>query len=257
VLVGSGDIAVCGSADSEATARLLDRFPGTVFTTGDNAYPSGTASDCRDGYDPTWGRHRHRTRPTPGNHDYETSGATGYFDYFGTSAGPYGQGYYSYTAGSWQVIALNSEIDLRAGSAQYQWLRSELTTNRSLCTAAYWHRPLFSSGPHGDNRTMVDAWRLLYQYDVEVVMNGHDHIYERFAPQTPDGVFDPSRGITQFVIGTGGARVYQPAGAKPNSEIRGSAFGVLALTLADGSYSWEFVPVEGAAFHDSGTAVCH
>jgi len=255
--VGAGDIADCNRPGSELTAKLLNTIDGTVFTTGDNAYPNGSTSDYRDCYAPTWGRHRGRTRPTPGNHEYGSPNAAPYFDYFGSNAGPAGQGYYSFNLGSWHVIALNSEIFARAGSAQERWLRSDLAANRTQCTLAYWHRPLFSSGPHGVNPDMQDLWRALYEFDADVVLGGHDHLYERFAPQDPDGRSDPTRGIRQFVVGTGGAAAYASQFARPNSEAQGTDLGVLALTLAAGSYRWEFVPVEGASYRDYGTSSCH
>ena len=255
VFVGAGDIADCGRPGSELTAKLLDTIGGTVFTTGDNAYPN--ASNLRDCYGPTWGRHRGRTRPTPGNHEYESPSALPYFDYFGSNAGPAGQGYYSFNLGPWHVISLNSEAPARTGSTQERWLRNDLIANQTQCTLAYWHRPLFSSGPHGVNPDMQDLWRTLYEFDTDVVLGGHDHLYERFAPQDPDGRSDPVRGIRQFVVGTGGAAAYVSRFARPNSEAQGTDMGVLALTLAAGSYRWEFVPVEGASYRDSGTASCH
>ena len=255
VLVGAGDIGDCGPG-AEATARLLDRFPGTVFAVGDNAYSSGTRDEYQRCYEPTWGRHRGRTRPAPGNHEYESGGAA-YFEYFGASAGPSGAGYYSYGVGPWSVISLNSEIPSGPGSAQGMWLRAQLSANRAACTAVYWHRPLFSSGRHGDNVDMRDVWRTLYEFDVDLVINGHDHTYERFAPQDPDGRFDPARGIREFVVGTGGASLYQFPRVQPNSEVRGAAWGVAAFTLRGGGYEWEFVPVDGQTFRDSGSASCH
>jgi len=257
VLVGAGDIARCGTPGAEATAKVLDRVSGTVFVAGDNAYMNGSAEDYRNCYEPTWGRHLRRTRPVPGNHEYQTPGASGYFEYFGARAGPFGLGYYGYKLGSWQVLALNSEIPLGAGSAQLDWVRSELTGNASPCTAVYWHRPLFSSGPNGPNRDMRDLWELLYSMDVEIVINGHDHLYERFAPQTPDGRSDPVRGIRQFTVGTGGAPSYSVMRTTANSEVAAGVFGVAAFTLQNGSYRWEFMPAEGVAFLDSGAGVCH
>ena len=159
VLAGAGDIGLCGSPAAAATAQLLDRIPGIVFTAGDNAYPNGRAADFRDCYDPHWGRHRERTRPAPGNHDYESPGATPYFAYFGDNAGPAGLGYYSYVAGPWLVISLNSEVLAGLGSPQQQWLRTQLTTSRARCTMAYWHKPLFTSGPNGPNPHMREIWR--------------------------------------------------------------------------------------------------
>ena len=148
VFVGAGDIANCGHSNDEATAKLLDSIPGTVFTTGDNVYPDGTAAQFADCYAPTWGRHKDRTRPAPGNHDYHTAGAAGYFNYFGAAAGDPGKGYYSYNLGAWHIISLNSEV---TSSAQEQWLRADLAANNSRCTLAYWHHPRFSSGQHGNS----------------------------------------------------------------------------------------------------------
>jgi acid phosphatase type 7 len=257
VLVGAGDIGDCTQPGSEATARLLDRIPGTVFTAGDNAYPSGTADDYRNCYHPTWGRHIGRTRPTPGNHDYEHTRGIPYFEYFGSAAGPPGLGYYSYNVGTWHVVALNSEISMQSGSPQVTWLREDLMNSDRRCTVAIWHRPLFSSGENGDNRDTREFWRTLFEFGAEIVVSAHDHSYERFAPQNPDGLPDPARGLRQFVVGTGGAGLRSFIGLRPNSETRGSVWGVLILTLDDGSYRWEFQPVDGAAFRDSGTGQCH
>lgn len=255
IFVGAGDIAMC-DANSEATAKLLDGIGGTVFTLGDNAYTSGTADEYRRCYEPTWGRHKSRTRPVPGNHEYISPGAAPYFAYFGLNAGPPGLGYYSFDIGSWHAIALNSNVDARASSTQGAWLRDDLATNRARCVIAYWHHPLFTSGPNGPSRNMQDLWRLLYDAGADVVLNGHDHIYERFAPQDPDGFPDPVRGIRQFVAGTGGALLYQIVAVMPNSDRRISAFGVLKLTLQTDGYQWEFVGVPGAG-GDAGTGTCH
>ena len=256
VLVGAGDIGFCGMGGAEATARLLDRFAGTVFTAGDNAYVSGTHDEFQNCYGPSWGRHLSRTRPAVGNHDFGRGGGD-YFEYFGASAGPAGAGYYSYTVGPWNVIALNSELPSGSASAQMAWLRNELSSRPSLCTAVYWHRPLFSSGRHGDNPDMRDAWRALYEFNVDLVIGAHDHSYERFAPQDADGRLDPARGIREFVVGTGGAPLYEFPSIRPNSEVRASVWGVAAFTLSAGGYQWEFVPVEGQSFRDSGSASCH
>jgi len=242
--------------NSQATARLLDTIGGTVFALGDNAYFQGTRENYRDCYEPTWGRHKARTRPVPGNHEYESPGAAPYFEYFGVNAGPVGLGYYSYEVGSWHVIALNSNINVSASSTQAGWLRSDLAAQSTTrCSLAYWHHPLFSSGPNGDNAQMRDVWRILQEAGVDVVLSGHDHLYERFAPQDQDGRPDAVRGIRQFTVGTGGAVLYSVAAPRPNSEVRISAFGVLRLTLAPDRYDWEFVPVSGA--RDAGTATCH
>jgi hypothetical protein len=258
VLVGAGDIADCNHSGSEATARLLDRIAGTVFTAGDNTYPAGTADDYRNCYHPTWGRHISRTRPTPGNHDYEHTRGTSYFEYFGSAAGPAGLGFYSYNVGTWHVVALNSEIGMQPGSPQVEWLREDLRNSDTRCTVAYWHRPLFSSGAfHGDNLDTRELWRTLFEFGAEIIVSAHDHSYERFAPQTPDGLPDLARGLRQFVVGTGGAALRSFGVPRMNSETRGSAWGVLVLYLDDGSYRWEFQPVDGATFRDSGTGQCH
>ena len=257
VLAGAGDIGLCGSPAVAETAQLLDRITGIVFTAGDNAYPNGTAADFRDCYDPHWGRHRERTRPAPGNHDYESPGATPYFAYFGDNAGPAGLGYYSYVAGPWLVISLNSEVLAGLGSPQQQWLRTQLTTSRARCTMAYWHKPLFTSGPNGPNPHMREIWRTLYDFDVDLVITAHDHLYERFAPQDPDGRADPTRGIRQITVGTGGGPLHSPITTAPNREVIGIGYGVLKLTLADGGYQWEFVPVPENPFTDTGIGLCH
>jgi acid phosphatase type 7 len=255
VFVGAGDIAQC-NRNSEDTARLLDTIGGTVFTSGDNAYFHGTRENYRECYEPTWGRHKTRTRPAPGNHEYESPGAAAYFEYFGLNAGPPGLGYYSFDVGTWHAISLNSNVPADRGSPQGAWLANDLATFSAFrCTIAYWHHPLFSSGPNGNTGSMRDFWRMLYDADVEIVLNGHDHLYERFAPQDPDGRPDPARGIRQFTVGSGGAALSGFPTTRPNSEIRISAYGVLKLTLSADAYEWEFIPVSGA--RDSGSGRCH
>jgi hypothetical protein len=257
VFVGAGDIAACGLVGAQATARLLDQIEGTVFTLGDNAYESGTVEQFRDCYDPTWGRHKARTRPSPGNHDYVTPGAAGYYEYFGENAGPDRRGYYSFDLGAWHIISLNSEIDAGPDSAQAQWLASDLAAHPAACTLAYWHKPIFSSGSvHGNDPRMRPIWEILARAGADVVLNGHDHIYERFAPQTVDGVADP-HGIREFIVGVGGAGLYGLGEIQPNSEVRGIRnVGVLKLRLHPTSYDWEFVAAEAGAFSDAGSAGC-
>jgi hypothetical protein len=257
VFVGAGDIAACGADGAEATARLLDQSEGTVFTLGDNAYESGTAEQFRDCYGPTWGRHKARTRPSPGNHDYVTPGAAAYYDYFGESAGPERRGYYSFDLGAWHIISLNSEIDAGPDSAQAQWLALDLAAHPAACTLAYWHKPLFSSGSvHGNDPHMRSIWSILANAGADVVLNGHDHIYERYAPQTVDGVADP-QGMREFIVGVGGAEPYGLGVIQPNSEVRATRiFGVLKLKLHATSYDWEFVPAQAGAFSDAGRAGC-
>jgi acid phosphatase type 7 len=258
VLVGAGDIAGCGDREAEATAKLLDGIAGTVFTVGDNAYPKGREVDYTRCYEPTWGRHRNRTRPAPGNHDYETPQAAPYYNYFGDLAGPSGRGYYSYNLGTWHIISLNSNTNASSwGKVQEEWLRKDLAENPVPCTLAYWHHPSFSSGnEHGNSPFMFALLKILYRHGVSALISGHDHIYERFAPQDPEGKADP-KGIRQFVAGTGGTRLYKIGTIKPNSEVRNiMAHGVLKLTLKASGYDWEFVPISGQTFSDRGTASC-
>jgi len=258
VLVGAGDIATCASTNDEATAALLDTIPGVVFVAGDNAYQNGSIDDYRLCYGPTWGRHRARTRPTPGNHEYHTPGAYPYFAYFGATAGDTGKGYYSYDVGAWHVVAINSNIRRGAGSPQERWLRADLAQHLTKCTIAYWHYPRFSSGVHGNDTTMKAIWQALYDGGADVVISGHDHIYERFAPQTPDGMADATRGIREFVVGTGGGDLTTVVKVQGNSEVRISGtFGVLKLILQPTSYSWRFIAARGGTATDSGTANCH
>ena len=257
VLVGAGDIAKDGGGAAQ-TAKLLDRIPGTVFTTGDNAYPNGSSSDYSGNYERTWGRHKARTRPSPGNHEYNTSGASPYYKYFGANAGPSGRGYYSYDIGDWHIISLNSNIDMSAGSAQERWLRADLAANNKECTLAYWHHPRFSSGTHGSSTASKALWQALYEAGAEVVVVGHDHNYQRFAPQTADGKKDLQRGIREFVAGTGGASHYTFASPIANTEAYNvDTYGVLKLTLGPGTYSWDFIPVDGKSYANRGSGTCH
>lgn len=261
VLVGAGDIAVCNAKGDETTAALLETIDGIVFTLGDNVYPDGTAGQFRDCYAPSWGKVLARTYPVPGNHDYNTRGAKPYFDYFGARAGEPGKGYYSFDVGAWHVVALNSEIDTGGNSAQVQWLRDDLARHPAKCTLALFHRPLFSSGPHGRDGSGEKTralWDALYENNADVILNGHDHDYEHFAPQDPQGARDDARGIREFVVGTGGAPFYPIEETKPNSEAhRTGVWGVLKLTLHASSYDWEFVPVVRFLFQDRGHGECH
>ena len=263
VLIGAGDIADCSGRGDEATAKLLRGTSGTVFTTGDNAYESGSASEFSDCYDPTWGRYKSRTKPSLGNHEYYTPGASGYFAYFGKAAGDPKKGYYSYDLGEWHIISLNSMCENVGGcgatSPMVTWLKGDLADHPSTCTLAYWHHPVFSSGSeHGNDPKMKPSWDVLYAAGAEVVLNGHDHDYERFAPQSPSGAADSAKGIREFVVGTGG-RELRPFGAiRAHSEVHDAdTFGVLQLTLHPDGYEWKFVPVAGKSFTDSGTSSCH
>ena len=264
VLVGAGDIADCDGC-AGGTSVLLDRIPGTVFTAGDNAYEEGAPAEFDRCYAPTWGRHKWRTRPAPGNHEYQTRGARGYFDYFGAAAGTPGEGWYSYDVGSWHVVVLNSSdncdpVACGPGSPQLAWLEADLAASGAECTVAIWHHPRYSSGRHGDHPNVAPFWDVLYANGAELVINGHDHNYERLAPITPAGLPDPAHGIRQIIVGTGGRDpLYEfPRGPLPITEVRDNEhFGVLRLDLRDAAYDWRFVPVEEGGFDDSGTGSCH
>ncbi|HEX2191798.1 MAG TPA: metallophosphoesterase [Acidimicrobiales bacterium] len=262
-MLAAGDIADCSSAGDEATAALLDARPaGVVATLGDNVYDSGTPREFAECYAPTWGRHKDRTRPAPGNHDYDTTHAAGYFGYFGAAAGDPTKGYYSYDLGAWHVIVLNSNCpstSCEVGGSQERWLRTDLAASGASCTLAYWHHPPFSSGStHGSDDAVAPLFRALYEAGAELVLAGHEHNYERFAPLAPSGKVDPARGIRTFVVGTGGRSLYGFGSPHPGSEARNrDAFGILALDLEAGGYRWEFVPQAGKTFTDSGSGTCH
>lgn len=259
-----GDIAYCPSTPAASgamqTGNLIRRMPGTpILTLGDNAYMSGLASEFANCFEPTWGSEKARLRPSPGNHDYGniTPFATGYYDYFGPSAGLGTRGYYSFDLGDWHIVSLNSLVDASAGSAQERWLREDLSNTSRQCILAYWHYPVFTSSPRGDNATMRDIWRTLQQFRANVILTGHEHNYERFAKQTADGVLDPVNGIRQFIVGTGGIGMTASVAIKPNSEkFSPLAFGVLKLTLSSNAYAWEFIPTVDGVVVDSGSSNC-
>jgi hypothetical protein len=296
-IVGAGDIAECSpDNNAQATAALLANIPGTVLALGDNAYPNGTRTqyaNCYDNYrlsdgsvfDTTrtfwWGQYKARTMPVVGNHEYHSSTvAQPYFDYFSalngfkqppapvpnTPANPGltpGKGYYSYDRGSWHIVALNSNCNKVGGcektSAQGTWLRNNLanTTNKQ-CTLAYFHHPLYSTGNNVTNPNVKPLWQILYNKGAEVILNGHAHRYERYAPLTPGGKIDSNNGIRQFVAGTGGAPGGSEVQQAPGVEVvKTGTSGVLKLDLSAGSYSWEFVPIAGQTFTDSGNGSCH
>ena len=260
VIVGAGDIGDCASSGDEATATLLDGIPGTVVALGDIAYPNGTTANFRDCYAPSWGRHKPRTRPAVGNHEYNTTGAGPYFDYFGSAAGARGKGWYSYDAGAWHVVVLNSNCTVVAcgpSSAQVSWLKSDLVANAGEHLLAYWHHPRYSSGEHGNDVGVQTFWEVLYAAGADLVLNGHDHDYERFAPQDPWGRADAAFGIRQFVVGTGGRPPEGKSSTAANSQVFGTTHGVLKVTLRADGYDWQFVPVAGKTFTDSGSGTTH
>ncbi len=261
VLVAAGDISSCGNDHDEATAKLLDGIPGTVAALGDTVYPGGRAKEFAECYQPTWGRHLDRTYPAVGNHEYQTADAADYFRYFGQRAGEAGQGYYRYQVGEWQIFVLNSNCSevggCDSGSPQVAWLEQELAAYPSGCSLAYMHHPPFSSGYHGGTASLKTIWKTLVQRGVDVVLAGHDHAYERFAPLDATGQVDLPHGTREFVVGTGGRSLYSFRSLKTGSEVRSNkTYGVLKLTLHPDAYSWEFVPVAGQTFTDAGSADC-
>jgi acid phosphatase type 7 len=263
VIVAVGDIASCSSTDDEATANLVGGIKGsTVLTLGDEAYPEGTTEEFDKCYKPTWGRFEDRTKPVPGNHEYNTKEAKGYFNYFGKVAGEPDKGYYSYDLDGWHIVALNSnceEVGCGASSPQVRWLEADLAKDAKSCTLAYFHYPLFSSGEYRPGiHEVKPLWEALYAADADVVLNGHDHNYQRFAPQDPNGKADPKRGIREFVVGTGGRSLYPIGEPIANSEVdNDETYGVLTLAPHPDDYEWRFLPVEGETFTDSGSARCH
>jgi acid phosphatase type 7 len=271
VLLAAGDIAGCTWTGDETTAALVNALPGTIVTLGDNVYPNGTASEFANCYAPSWGQFKARTRPTPGNHDYNTAGASGYFDYFngvGAQTGPAGNralGYYSFDVGSWHIVVLNSECEATtglwlkngcaAGSDQEIWLKTDLAnapTNNIIVT---WHKPRFSSSTeHGNSSHMQALWQAAYTGGADLVLSGHAHNYERFAPMSATGALNTANGMREIVVGTGGAGPHGFTTPAATSEVRATGtYGVLKLTLHASSYDWQFVPVAGQSFTDSGT----
>lgn len=276
VFIGAGDIASCTSQGDEQTAALVDsvlradsvaKVNDVVFTLGDNAYPSGRGQDFANCYTPSWGdstkRIMKKTRPTPGNHEHLTGMAAPYYAYFGNNAGSPSKGYYSYNVGEWHIIALNSEMMVNTGFAasdvqdQLNWLKQDLQGNQKVCTLAYWHHPRFSSGWHGSDPRIDPFWQALYNAGVDVVLNGHDHEYERFEPLSPAGVVDTAKGIVEFIAGTGGGELRGFSRVVPNSDFRlDGHFGVLKLTLGAKEYQHALLDVSGRVW-DPGSGKCH
>jgi len=267
-LVGAGDIAGCSDlSGARATAELIAKIPGTVFAAGDLAYDGGSYLEFQSCYNPTWGAFKDRTKPSPGNHEYSGSAAVGYFRYWGNQAGDPKKGYYSYDLGVWHVVVLNTNCNVASlggcgeGSPQEKWLREDLAAHPNSCIVAYGHHALFSSGifaSHARHIELRPLWQALYAAHADLVLAGHEHSYERFAPQDPQGHLDREHGIRQITAGTGGRSHTILGIVQPNSEVRNSdTYGVLKLTLSPGAYKWEFVPETGRTFQDSGEGVCH
>jgi hypothetical protein len=266
-LLAAGDIAECDHQGDESTARILADYPhATIQTLGDNAYQHGTSEEFEQCYDPTWGQFKDRTRPATGNHDEATKDAQGYWDYFGDRGGPFDRYYYSYDLGGWHVVVLNSDC-WRVGGCniddpQAEWLRNNLAHSDALCTLAAWHRPPFSSGRYGepkDTDRVRPLWRVLNEEGADVLLTGHEHSYERFAPMNADGTRDDAEGVRLFVVGTGGGnlRPFENDPLPTTEKRQDDTWGVLKLDLKPSGYDWEFLPVAGSSFSDSGTGTCH
>jgi acid phosphatase type 7 len=267
-LVGAGDIAGClNLPGAQATARLIENIPGTVFANGDLAYERGTFAEFQNCYQPTWGKFKDRTRPAPGNHEYVGSDASGYFRYWGSQAGDPNKGYYSYDLGSWHIIVLNTNCGVRElggcaqGSAEETWLRQDLAAHPAACVLAYGHHAMFSSGllaKHAQHPELEPFWADLYEAHADLILGAHEHSYERFAPQNPRGQPDPQNGIREIVVGTGGRSHTFLGAPQTNSEVRNdNTYGVLKLTLEPNKFRWEFIPEAGKTFTDSGEGICH
>jgi hypothetical protein len=250
-LVAVGDIGSCDSQADDAVAQLVDELPGTIATLGDTAYERGSDQEFAQCFNPSWGPMKSRIHPTVGNHEYLTDGAAGYFDYFGSSAGTRGQGWYSYNLGAWHVVVLNSNcsfVGCQPGSPQLDWLRSDLARADAHCLLAYWHHPRWSSGRHGSTTAVQPFWDALERAGVDVILNGHDHTYERVLAD----------GVQQFVVGTGGRSLYRFSKSPlPTTQVRSdAAYGVLELDLGAGHYAWSFIPLGSSGFHDAGSGTC-
>jgi 3',5'-cyclic AMP phosphodiesterase CpdA len=263
----AGDIADCrtmsaATGDAAHTAAMIAPMikgdpQARVLTLGDSTYPNGTLAEFTDCYAPTWGQFKDRTHPAPGNVEYVTPQAAGYFDYFGKAAGPDRRGYYRVKLGDWQVYSLSSSLDPQQHAAQLAWLKTELAAHPAACSMAYWHHPLLVAGKWGSLR-MGDVWQALQAARVDVVLTGHAHLYARFAPQDSTARVDTANGITQFVVGTGGAELFSLDDRMPNVLFtRADHFGVLKLKLHADRYEWDFLSLDPAAPHDSGTLACH
>ena len=257
VFVGAGDIAACGVPGAAETAALLDKIPGIVFAAGDNVSPDGTLDNYKQCFEPTWGRFKNRMRAVPGNHDFNIAQGKEYFTYFGAAAGPAGQGYYSFELGAWHIVMLNSNAIHDLYTKEIPWLKADLAAHPKQCILAVAHHPAFSSGIFGITYRSWPLFKVLYDAGASVLVSGSAHNYERFAAQNLANQKEPARGIRQFVVGTGGAtrtsfgRIWKTTEARDDT-----TWGVLKLTLHPGSYDWEFVPVEGGTYHDSGHSSC-
>lgn len=262
VILAAGDIAKCGMPGAQQTAAIIQGIPGTVLALGDNAYDNGLASEYTNCYDPTWGVFKDRTKPVPGNHDYITANASGYYGYYGAAAGDPTLGYYSFNVGTWHILAINSNCNPVGGcgihTPEDTWVKADLAATTAKCVLAFWHHPYYSSGSTGSTPQMATIWKDLYTAGADVVLVGHEHNYERFAPQGLNATADPVSGVAEFVVGTGGGNFTELVfPLQPNSMASAqNVYGVLKMILHPTSYSWEFISVDGS-YTDKGTANCH
>jgi 3',5'-cyclic AMP phosphodiesterase CpdA len=256
VAYAAGDIGVCGTNGAATTAALIGADAQVVFAVGDLAYPSGTREEFRDCYEPAWGKFRDRLLPVPGNHEYRTAGAAGYFGWFGEAiAGTAAKSYYRRDLPGWRVLALDSNLRDDAAAAQQAWLVAELARPGPACTLALMHHPRFSSGKHGDSAHVDGLWRALAAQRTAILLTGHDHHYERFAPLDADGA-RRADGTRSFLVGTGGAHLYPLASVRQGSEFRDQRrWGMLRLELGDGRYRWQY-RVAGGTVIDEGGGEC-
>ena len=252
-----GDTGWCGSPALRPLSLLMERYEGDILLAGDLAYPSGTLQEFKNCFEPSFGRFKSRMRSSPGNHDYIASvSAQSYFDYFGDRSGPNRLGYYSFKLAEWTVLMLNTNVPINRTSAQYAFVRTTMQQSPTRCTVAVMHHPFDSSGINGPTPSLRDLWELMYNLGGDLVIAGHDHLYERFAPVNPDQRKDDAKGIRQFTVGTGGAPLYNRVRASLNSEFLVSNFGMLRLKLDPALYSWEFMDMNGNVL-DRGLNVCH
>lgn len=281
VIAAAGDIACDETAGASQTAGDKDDYSAdgcqqgstakllraktyaAILPLGDEQYPDGTLAEFESSYAKTWGLAASPVDPVPGNHEYHTPMGAGYYGYYHAAAGDPAKGYYSWDTAGWHFVAINANCSAiggcNAGSPEEQWLKADLASHPAACTLAYWHQPRFSSAHHHSDAMYQPFWVDLFAAGADVVLNGHDHDYERFGPQTPIGAPDGAKGIREFVVGTGGKSHYQFTAVEPNSEVRNNTtFGLIELTLHPHGYNWQFVPAPGTgSFTDTGTGTCH